>query len=56
MTLAALGSIAPAFVHGDIFIGLPVAMAIFTALAVLCLLLVYLPAQRDAAAATAPRP
>jgi len=56
MTLAALGSIAPAFVHGDIFIGLPVAMAVFTALAVLCLLLVYLPAQRDAAAATTPRP
>lgn len=52
MLMAAAGSIAPALIHPDIFIGLPAAMAIPTMLAALCLIAVYLPASR--AAATAP--
>lgn len=51
MTLAAAGSIAPALIHPDIFIGLPAAMAIPIVLSVLCLIAVYLPAARAAAPA-----
>jgi DHA1 family bicyclomycin/chloramphenicol resistance-like MFS transporter len=49
MTLAALGSIAPAFVHPDVFVGLPGTMVLFMAAALLCLVAVYLPAQRGCA-------
>ncbi len=51
MTMAALGSIAPALIHADLFIGLPAAMAIMIVLSVACLIAVYLPAVRAAASA-----
>ena len=46
MAVASLGSIAPALIHADIFVGLPMTMAIFMASALLCVWFVYLPALR----------
>jgi len=48
MTMAAVGSIAPALIHADLFVGLPAAMAIMIVLSALCLVAVYLPAARAA--------
>jgi hypothetical protein len=51
MTMAALGSIAPALIHADLLVGLPAAMAIMIVLSASCLIGVYLPAVRAAASA-----